>query len=93
LKRAYFLLAIPVLQFVAGTAVFVVQGGFGAGQGSLDSLFVWLQLPGVLVVETGVVNSLLDLLGTHDYISVVLGPFMINTVFYSLIIGMARLAR
>jgi hypothetical protein len=79
------LMLIPILLGVISNAVFVAQGGFGAGHGKLDFVIMLLAIPWSLPASPYGDLPLPDFIKNHDVLLVVWLPALLNMVLLFLV--------
>ncbi len=65
--------AVPIVAAICGTALFILQHGFGAGHGRFDQALGVLALPGILLIEPLGFSE-----NVPDFLLVVLIPAVLN---------------
>ncbi len=76
---------LALFAFVASTALFLSQGGFGGGHGRFDKVIVILGLPWVLIPWP-------DVFLRSDYLSFIFLPLVMNLGFVGLLLLVLRCA-
>jgi hypothetical protein len=85
------LLMLPLAAAIAATALYLIQGGFGAGHGQFDLAIYLLGLPSILWVD-----YIWPVSGpsARDWLSVVIVPPAVMNLLLAIgVIGLVRLVR
>jgi hypothetical protein len=79
------------LQALAGVAIYLLQGGFGAGHGPLDGLFWAVQLPGVYGMGAAAVLQIRP--AFLNVLVMFAVPFLLNLLWWQLAVSGIRAFR
>ena len=81
-RRKLRLLMVPLMLGCTSATLFIAQGGFGGGHGTVDWLIVTLMLPAVLLVQ---VVPLPSWILHYDFVYTIVLPTGLNTALVLLV--------